>query len=218
MIVFEDLGVPLTVQQETMAADTSVSADDDMYSIKIYRMAYDSGGTSYMPILGDLIIGATSAARGIVLSCSINDGTTWAGGDGAGVIYMYAVTGTWQNNEVFNVVTAADSTAYADEGTVDGLAVLTSGRQQFSAPCGTPIYNGMQAKAAIVVIETNSARITLDGTPATPGTLTNGFVSRGVLMAANTNWVIRGVTPIKNIKLCNATASSNMAYRIMYYF
>jgi hypothetical protein len=217
MITLEEYGVPLTQQMGTFTADTSIASDDDAYSIKIYMMAYDSGGTTYQPVLGDLIIGATSSATGIVLSCSLDSGT-WAGGDGAGVIYMYNVSGTWQNDEVFNVVKAKDSSAVADEGTVNGVAWEVQGIKSFKAPNGQEIYNGQQAKVALLEATANPIRVTLDGTPPTPGTLTNGLVSRGLYIEANEILVIRGVTSVKNIKLCNANASANAAYRIVYYF
>lgn len=217
MITLEEYGVPLTQQMGTFTADTSIASDDDAYSIKIYKMSYDSGGTTYQPVVGDLIIGDTSAATGIVLSCSLDSGT-WAGGDGAGVIYMYNVSGTWQNDEVFNVVKALDSSAVADEGTVNGVAWEVQGIKSFKAPNGQEIYNGQQAKVALLEATANPVRVTLDGTPPTPSTLTNGLVNRGIYVEANSIMVIRGVTSVKNIKLCNANASANAAYRIVYYF
>lgn len=216
MLVFENLGNPLTCKAQTMAADTCSAPDDDFYQIKIYSLKYDSGGTTYSPVCGDLITAHDNAWYGICLGCTIDSGT-WAGGDAAGKLYLYQVTGTIVNDDVWNVVKATDGSAIADEGTTDGTETLIYDKD-FSAPNGTLIRTGMQAKAAIVVIETNAARIAFDGSAPTSSTLTNGVTDRGVYMAANTNWLIKGITPVRNIRLCNATASSNMSYRIIYYF
>lgn len=215
MITLEEYGVPLTQQMGTFTADTSIASDDDAYSIKIYKMAFDSGMDTYTPVLGDLLIGATSAATGIVLSVTDTSGEA---GSVVGNIYMYNVSGTWQNDEVFNVVKALDSSAVADEGTVNGVAWEVQGIKSFKSPNGQEIYNGQQAKVALLEATANPVRVTLDGTPPTPSTLTNGLVNRGIYVEANSIMVIRGVTSVKNIKLCNANASANAAYRIVYYF
>jgi hypothetical protein len=66
-----------------------------------YTLQYDSGGT-YEVQVGDTIIGATSAAQGIVADVTLSSGT-WAGGDAVGVFTITHVSGAFQNNENLNV-------------------------------------------------------------------------------------------------------------------
>jgi hypothetical protein len=201
MITFEEYGVPLTQQMGTMAADTIVASDDDCYDIKIYAVKYDSGGSTYAPVLGDLILAHDSAWDAICLKCTNTGDGLWDGDD-AGVLFLYQVNGVIPDNDVWNVVKAVDGTAVADEGTTDGLT----------------IYNGMHAKAALLEAFANPLRVTLDGTPCTSTTLTNGLVSRGLYLENGNVLIVRGTTAVRNLKFCNATASSNAQYRIIYFF
>lgn len=215
MITFEEYGVPLTQQMGTMADDKLIKSEENSYKIRIYKMAFDSGMDTYEPVLGDLILGATSAATGIVLAV---EDTSGSAGSVVGNIYMYNVSGTWANDEVFNVVKATDGTAVADEGTVNLLANYYDNARSFKSPAGITIFNGMEAKAAILEAYANPLRVSIDGTPCTSTTLTNGLVSRGIYLENGNVLIIRGKIPVRNLRFCNATASSNAQYRVIYFF
>lgn len=61
---------------------------------------FDSG--SEEPAIADTLVGATSAAEGVVEKIVVTGGT-WAGGDAEGWIEFSFVTGTFQDNENINI-------------------------------------------------------------------------------------------------------------------
>lgn len=78
-------------------------------------LPFDAGSTEM--VAGDTVTGATSGAVGIVL---VTAGVTgaWGGGDAAGDVILYNVTGTFLDNEALQVsaVTVATAAGAADEG------------------------------------------------------------------------------------------------------
>jgi hypothetical protein len=66
-------------------------------------IAYTSGGTT--PIVdGEVVMGQTSNAQGIVIGTPIVDSGSWGGGNGQGTIFLSNVSGTFQNGEVLLVL------------------------------------------------------------------------------------------------------------------
>lgn len=217
MIVFEEYGDPLTQQMGTMAADTSISSNSSAYQIKIVKMAYTVGNATLAPVCGDVIVAHDYVWDGVVLSTETNTGA-WATANATGFIYIYNQQGTIVTTDVFNIMLTSNSTVVAAAGNASGIGSPTERGQSFTAPNGITITNGMFAKAALLETTGAALRITLDGTPPTPATLTNGLVSRGLYLENGNVLIVRGTNSVRNLKFCNAVAGNNSSYRIIYYF
>lgn len=62
---------------------------------------FDTGGP--IELLDDMrLTGQTSGAKGSILIATLESGS-WAGGDAAGFLVLYKVTGTFQDNETISV-------------------------------------------------------------------------------------------------------------------
>ena len=88
-----------------------------------WLLGFDSGSTAITE--GQTVTGATSGATGIVLQDATADTGTWAGGDAAGELVLYNVTGTFVDNEGLEVsavnVATADGAALENSATTDAL-------------------------------------------------------------------------------------------------
>ena len=62
---------------------------------------FDSGGTT-IPAIGDTLVGATSAAEGVISKIVLTAGV-WASGTAAGSVEFSSQTGTFQDNELINI-------------------------------------------------------------------------------------------------------------------
>lgn len=91
-------------------------------------LTFDAGSTEIA--VDDVVTGGTSGATGIVLAVVLTSGT-WGGGDAAGQIVLYNVTGTFQDNEALQVSasTVATSAGAALENGADTDALNTTYRQ-----------------------------------------------------------------------------------------
>jgi hypothetical protein len=79
---------------------------------------FDSGSTEMAE--DDVVTGATSGATGIVLADATLSTGTYGGGDAAGYVVLYNVTGTFQDDEGLEV--SASNVATADGAAVQGGA------------------------------------------------------------------------------------------------
>lgn len=84
-------------------------------SASYWVINFDAGTTAVST--GDVITGATSGATGIALVDGVLESGSYAGSDADGYIVMWAVTGTFQDNE--NLQVSASTVCVAD-----GLAVV----------------------------------------------------------------------------------------------
>lgn len=212
MITLEDYGVPLTYEHHVQGDDLAAGLTAATYKIDIKKINFDSGGTTAI-LAGNIIVGATSSATALVLYVSDPTGaTTWAGGDAAGYFYVTNIVGTFENDENLNSILGTTGAATENLATVNGIAM----------PCDKlnvgSYVSGMQAKTALLTIETQAARFSLDGLPPTPATHANGWVSRGIPMATGTSYLIRGINNIKNFKICNSAAGSNTRWTVVCFF
>jgi len=72
----------------------------------------------------------------------------------------------------------------------------------------------MEAKTALITVETASVRITMDGT--TP-TVTAG-TGAGHLVDVGQSYVVRGIEAVRNFRCINAVASSGAVVHCSYFF
>ena len=203
MIVFEDLGIPLTHQKIT-PGNNILSSLSTMYKYTEWTVSYTSGGTTEI-VAGDWIVGATSSAKGRVLSITLASGT-WAGGDAAGVIRFtdaQSSTGAaaaWTSAE--NILVAAGT----DDATLTLLPVEAPASSSYLIPKGSP------AKSVLIVVYANTALTGLTG--AKP----NQSALAGVPMTANSSITLRNYEAIKNFKCIDYTAASASIVQITYFF
>jgi hypothetical protein len=110
-VIREYPGIPLTCCKIT-PGDTITTVPAGLWKYKELEIGYDSGDYAFAE--GDVIIGASSGALGVVTSCTVVTGTVGAG-TAAGKIRFHSWNGTaFTNNEKIKV--AGD----ADVGDIDG--------------------------------------------------------------------------------------------------
>ncbi len=142
MLTFEYYGMPLTWAKIT-PGNTITQVPEGLWKYTEYEIGYDSGDYAFLE--GDVIIGATSGAVGIVISCTVVTGTV-GGGDAAGKIRFHSWSGTnFTDDEKIKV--AADT----DVGDIDGSA---------PAACTDEYkFKGQKARSVIAQAHTQSQAI-----------------------------------------------------------
>lgn len=76
-------------------------------AMSYWILNFDTGGPT--ELVDDMrLVGRTSGATGVILDVSLTSGS-WAGGDAAGFLVLYKVTGSFQDDEVIAVSGADDS-------------------------------------------------------------------------------------------------------------
>lgn len=211
MITLENYGNALTYEHKLMAADTAVALSEETYKIKIRKISFNSGGT-VVPAVGDMLVGATSAAVARIVKVSELVSGAYGDGDAVGTIHVVNVVGTWNGSENANHILCATNEASANVLTTTSAALIS---EYINV---NEYISGMEAKAALLTIETQTARFSLDGLPPTPATHANGWVSRGIPVVAGSSYLIRGINNIRNLKICNAAAGSNTRWTVICFF
>lgn len=192
-LVHEFLGIPLT-SQKIVPGNTATGIDANVYQYKEYQIGYDSGSTAHAA--GDIIVGGTSAAIGVVISETITSGDV-AGGDAAGVIRFKSYVGTFQNNEAIRVAGTADT------ATTDGTASECSDNYTFK---------DMYARRALVSVRAQTALICMDGSTPDQTRL------QGHDMAAGNSYVLHDLDEVKNFKCIDYASGSASTVSITCYF
>lgn len=79
----------------------------------VEKFYFDSGGTT-IPAIGATLVGASSAAEGVITKLVLTSGT-WAGGDAAGWVEFSSQTGTFTDNELVNIDGGASNVMTVNE-------------------------------------------------------------------------------------------------------
>jgi hypothetical protein len=140
------LGTPLQ-SQKIVPGNTATGIATSVIVYTEYTIPYDSG--DYAFVAGDVIVGASSGAVGIVVSCTVATGTV-AGGDAAGLIRFKSWNGVnFTNNEKIKI--GAD----ADVGDIDGTAptAITTDYQ----------FKGRTARHLLLSAKAQTAALAIDG-------------------------------------------------------
>jgi len=145
MLVKEHLGSALTYQK-IAPGNTATGIDDEVYKYVERTLAYTSGGT-YVMKAGDTIVGATGGATAVIVSRTTTSGTDGAG-TAAGVLTIKCQIGTFQSENL----------------NVEGNSNVATIAADSALRLGDYPYKGMEAKAALVLVETHTQRIAFDGT------------------------------------------------------
>ncbi len=103
-------------------------------------------------------------------------------------------------------------TGFLEVGTSESITVDGTVKV-LSASCYKPTtgpYNGKEAVNALITLETNKAKLTLDGTTPVAG-------AAGHLLLVGDAWLIEGYTNIKRAKFTKEEAGSGV-FRVSYSF
>ena len=206
MKTMEYIGEPLTFERQLAASDVVKTISEGTYSIKNRMLGYTGGGT-YEPLVGDVLVGSTSGIATITKVVLVTG--TWAGGDAAGTFYVHNQIGVFHSSaDTLKLIKAADGAAVAD------AATSVAGD---SAVADIDVRQRRQAKAVLVEVLANPINYTVDGTaPTIDGNTT--LPGRGLNAVANTNFILEDIESIKNFKWINGTGSSNAQVRLQGFF
>lgn len=187
MITKEFHGMPLTWIKIT-PGDTVTSIPAGAYIYKELEIGYDSGDYSFVE--GNVIVGATSGAMGIVRSCTVASGTV-GGGNAAGKIRFHSWNGiNFTDNEKIKV--GAD----ADVGDIDGSAP--------TACDDNYAYKEAVAMDILVCAQTNTQRIAFGYSKL----LTDQTSGLGIELPSNSSILISDASAIKNFNVVDAVSGS----------
>lgn len=193
-IVRDYIGMPLT-HQVIVAGNTATSAGKEFYVYTERKLAFTSGGTTEI-IAGMWIVGATSAAKAEVVSVTLTSGT-WAGGNAAGTFIIKNQHGTFQSENIKVGAGTDDATIAANSSLRD-----SEGYE----------YKGMQAKAALVTVITQTVLVLWDGgIPDQTSLVGHSLIAGSSLLLGSEN-------AIRNLKIISRVAGNTPTVNITYYF
>ena len=193
MLVFEDLGTPLTHQKIT-PGNTITSLSKTCYQYTRYKLNFDDGDTAI--VAGDWITGASSGAI-------------------AKVVTVNADTSTWTNNTGNLILDSWTGTAFTDNEEIKvGAGSTMANVNGVLIPLNDTSYDykGFLAKAALVVVYANTALVGFTGGKPDQTALI------GTPMVANSSIILRGYYAVSNFKCVDYTASSASVVNVDFYF
>lgn len=195
MITESYLGVPLQTQK-IVPGNTATKIAASIVTYTEYEIGYDSG--DYAFVAGDVIVGASSGAMGIVRSVTVATGTV-GGGNAAGKIRFKAWNGTnFTDNEKIKV--GADS----DVGDIDGTAP--------TAVVDDYAYKGCTAKHLLLSAKAQTALVALDGSTADQTALL------GHNIAAGASYILNDAQEMRQVSIIDAAAGSASTVIVTAYF
>lgn len=193
MLTLEEYGRALT-HEKVVPGNTITSLNSEMYIYTERDLAYTSGGTTEV-VAGDWIVGATGAAKALVLSVTLTTGT-WAGGTAAGTLRICSQHGTFQSE---NIKVAA--------GTNEATIAANSVKVKDYYP-----NKGAQARAVLIGVTGNTALCSWSGGKPDQTALV------GVSLGSGSALVLTNYQSIKDFKCVDYTASSASTLNVVYYF
>lgn len=187
-LTFEYPGLPLT-WVKIAPGNTITQVPAGLYKYAEYTINYDAGSDEIVE--GDVFIGVSSGAMGIVKSITLVSGGWGVGNDAAGVIRFHSWNGiNFTNNEKIQV--AADATC-AD---IDGTAP-TACADEYQ-------YKGWLAKCVIAQAHTNSQLIAYGKNVIKP----DQTALLGQLLTAGSSVQVSDASAIANIRVVDYTAGT----------
>lgn len=195
--VREYYGKPLTYQR-IAPANVATGIAAGVYQYKEYNINIDAG-TDVMAA-GDVIIGATSGAAGVVISVTVTSGA-WGDDDVVGTIRFHSWNGTnFTDDEKIKV--AADATCADVNGSVP-----TEVADDYP-------YRRKYARNVLVQAEANAQRVTFLFNLMTP----DQTADYGILLSAGDSTSFADIDIIKNVRTIDAVASSVGYLNVIGYF
>lgn len=199
MLTFEYTGKCMTVQK-VVPGNTITSLNSEMYTYTERKLAFTSGGTTQI-VVGDWIVGATSAAKAEVIGVSaLTAGTSWGGGDAAGTLYIRCQHGTFQSENIKVAAGTNDATIAAD-------SIICMPHEYIWST-----FMGQKSKYAIICVAGNTALCEWNGSKPDQTALV------GIPLPAISTTTLTDYDSIANFKCVDYTASSASTITIFYYF
>lgn len=191
----EDYGIPLQ-GQKIVPGNTATAISSGAFQYAHRTLAFTAGGTT-VPVVGDILVGATSAATATITAISALTGATaWANSDAAGSFTIKNQIGTFGAGEKLKIGADADIAT----ATANSVAVATDYR-----------FKNCLAKVAVIQVLAQTALIAIDGSTPDQTALIGWSVPAGgqfvVLEEA-----------IQRIKIIDRVASSASTVYIQCYF
>jgi hypothetical protein len=192
MVIFEDLGIPLTHQKIT-PGNTITSLSKYCYQYWQFRLDFIDGDSEI--VVGDWITGASSAAIAKVAEVHA-DSTSWTNNTG------YLIIDSW-NGIAFTDTEELKVAAGATMANVSGLIKPWEANY---------LHKGFIAKAALVVIYANTALVGITGGKPDQTALI------GTPMVANSSLLLRNQEAIRNFKVVDYASGSASIAQVDFYF
>ena len=197
MFVIEYYGEALT-HQKVVPGNTITSLGAEFYTYCERYLAYTSGGPTQI-VVGDWIVGATSAAKARVLSVVLSSGT-WAGGDAAGYFIINSQHGTFQSE---NIKVAAG---------VDDATIVSNSRLATKDEYVNKEFYKKNATSMLVNVYAQTALVDISGAKPDQTALV------GQPIAAGGNWMLRDPKAIRNFKCVDYTAASASTLQVTFFY
>jgi len=190
-------GIALTWGKVT-PGNTVTGIPEGLWKYKELEIGYDSGDYTFLE--GDIIVGVTSGAIGVVRSFTVTSGTI-VGTNAAGKIRFHSWNGVnFTNNEKIKV--AAD----VDVGDIDG-SVPSARTDEYPWKDAIAVY-------VLACAAANGQRIAFSGRKV----LTDQTSAIGMVIAAGDSFPIGDASAIKNINVVDATAGQAGSTTFIGYF
>ncbi len=205
MYMFEYWGEHLT-SQKIVPGNTARGTLATSYYYTEWTVAFTSGGNTHETVVGEWIVGATSAVVAQVVSITTTSGTSWTVGDMAGTMRLRSafdpVTADtlWTSGENWKVG------AGTNDGTFTLLPLEASKSDLYAFPKGVP------AKCALVSVLTNTELVDFGGGIPDQTALV------GLPIKDGSSILLRSIGDIIRFKAIDYVASSAGVVNIQYFF
>jgi hypothetical protein len=196
MYTFEYSGKCMTVEK-VVPGNTITSLNSEMYRYTERKLAFTSGGTTEI-VVGDWIVGATSAAKAEVIAISAITGA-WADGDAAGTLYIRSQHGTFESEKIKVATGSDDATIAAD-------SLLSQPDEYIYKE-----YRGNYAKYCMIYVSGSRALCLWNGSKPDQTALV------GVPLPESMT-TLSDVDSIRNFKCVDQVASSASTLLVKFYF
>lgn len=191
----EDYGIPLT-GQKIVPGNTITSVSSGAYQYVERTLAFTAGGTT-VPVVGDVLVGATSGAVATIVAISALTGeTAWVNTDAAGSFTVKNQIGTFTAAEKLKIGADADIAT----ATADSVVVATTYR-----------FKNALAKVAVIQVLAQTALVCIDGSKPDQTALKGWSIPAGGTLVVLEEAISR-------IKIVDRVASSASTVFIQYYF
>jgi hypothetical protein len=191
----EDYGIPLA-SQKIVPGDTVTAVSSGGYTHTQRTLAFTAGGTT-VPVVGDLIVGATSGASAVITAISALTGkTAWANSDAAGSFTVKNQIGKFTAAEKLKIGADADIA----EVTANSVAVATDYR-----------FKNALAKVAVIQVLAQTALVCVDGSNPDQTALKGWSIPAGGTLV-----VLEEAIP--KIKVVDRVSGSASTVFIQFYF
>lgn len=191
----EDYGIPMT-SQKIVPGNTITAISSGAFQYTEKTLAFTAGGTT-VPVVGDVIVGATSAAYATITGISALTGATaWANSDAAGSFTIKNQVGTFTAAEKLKIGADADIATV----TANSAVVATDYR-----------FKNALAKVAVIQAVAQSVLVCIDGSSPDQTNLKGWTIPAGGTLVVLEE-------AIQKIKVVDRVSGSASTVFIQYYF